>query len=266
MGVVNLSSHSFFHACPDKNSAVRLAFDLIDQGADILDLGVEATNPAVKNLASPSSEQQLAAFLPVIHEIVSKHQVWVSIDTSDPCVMRACIEAGAHIINDQRALSVPGALACVADLQVPVCLMHFFQPIRIPGSTSLDALFLATYQALQERIVQCQRAGIAKEQIIIDPGFGGGYYGKNTEENFYLLRHLERFLDLQCPILVGLSRKKFLGSVLGGVPVGGRKSASTAASVLAVSQGARIVRVHDVKETKDAMAVFHAWSESSSNS
>lgn len=256
MGIINVSPNSFFNPLHSTEMALKTAEKMVLAGADILDIGGEATNPSV-NIAieAPSLQMELDRVLPVLEALRSRFDVLISIDTSQPVVMREAALRGADIINDQRALSVPGALDVVAHYRLPVCLMHFFKVTRAPGSSTLPALLLQIHQDLLARLVLCDAAGILRDRIILDPGFGGGNYGKNTEENFYVLKNIKHIIELGFPVLVGLSRKSMLGEVLGGAGPSERLYATVAADTLAVYMGAHILRGHDVRAMKDAIAV-----------
>lgn len=255
MGVINCSAGSFFHALPVLSDAVEKAQEMIAQGALIIDVGAVATNPKIDMQSDiPSPEEECDRVLPVIEAIAKRFDVLISVDTSSPVVMQAAVSAGAGMINDQRALRGAGALEMAAKLAVPICLMHHFNPIRLPESSSKTALLSQILNELQSDVARCLDAGIAKNRLIIDPGFGGGNFGKSADENFFLLSQLYRFKALDLPILVGLSRKAMLGELL-NLPVENRLNASVTAAVIAAMQGADIVRVHDVKETVEAMHI-----------
>ena len=256
MGVINMSPDSFFNPISGFDDALCQADKMLQAGASIIDVGGEATNPTI-NIAAhvPSVQQQIDRVMPAIEAIHARLPVLISIDTSEPAVMQAAVQAGAAMINDQRALTVEGALQMAVSLQVPVCLMHMFNPPRQPASTTVQEMLLQIKNELHARIDVCVAAGLARELLVIDPGFGGGNYGKNRAENFYLLRHLAVFLEFELPLLVGLSRKSFLGEALGGASPEQRLHASVAAATLALQQGANIIRAHDVKATVDAMKV-----------
>ncbi len=260
MGVINMSPNSFYNPAKNSDDALHQVDAMVKAGANFVDVGGEATNPCVEiEKEAPSVQQEIDRLLPVIEAIKQRFPILVSVDTSQPKVMRAVLEAGADMINDQRALRVPGAIDIVAQYKVPVCLMHFFNPQREPGSSSHKELLNTICSDLQLAVSRCQSAGVAKDRIIIDPGFGQGNYGKNTAENFYLLAQLQSFCDLGYPVLVGWSRKSMLGDVMGGAPADKRLSGSIAAAVLAAKEGASIIRVHDVAETVDALTVFSAY-------
>ncbi len=256
MGIINLSPQSFYHATPTYDDALRCAEQMVLDGADILDIGAVATNPTVNiNSDIPSVQAELDAVMPFI-ELLSKNvDINISVDTYRADVMRESIARGAHMINDQRALTEVNALETAVKLNVPVCLMHHFNPPRTAGSTSKEDLLSQIISDLKKQADRCLSAGMSKENIILDPGFGGGSFGKNADENFYLLSKLEKITALDFPVLVGLSRKSFLGELC-NADIENRLSASIAAAVIAAQKGAAILRVHDVKATKDALQVM----------
>ena len=255
MGVINVSPNSFYNPHLDLNSAFRTAEKMVCDGADILDIGGEATNPFVNiNADSPSLQTELDRLMPAIEGIKKRFDILISVDTSRPQVMREAINVGADIINDQRALQVEGALMVARELKSPVCLMHFPTSKRKPGSTSCAHLLATVKQGLKDAVERCERQGLSRNQIIIDPGFGQGNYGKNLNENFYLLNHLSEFLSLGLPVLSGWSRKSMIGDILNQLPAD-RLYGSIAADVLAVYQGASIIRTHDVKASQEAVRI-----------
>lgn len=260
MGVINASPNSFYNAYPFANQALAVAERMIEEGVDILDIGGEATNPTVNLNDALTVQLELDRVIPLISSIKSRFDILISVDTSQPEVMRQAIAAGADMINDQRALSLPGAVEAVVDSAVSVCLMHWQLPPRRPGSSSPDVLLNQTVSALLNRAKQVERAGISGDRIILDPGFGGGNYGKSAAENAYLLQQLAKFVETNYPILVGWSRKSMIGE-LTGAAVEERLPGSIAAAVLAVSKGAKIIRAHDVAATKQALAIVHACAE-----
>lgn len=263
MGVINMSPDSFYRPYSSVDEILKTVEGMVKSGADIIDVGGEATNLTVDLDNSPDVQQQIDRVAPLIEMISRQFPVLISVDTSQPAVMREAVARGAHIINDQRGLQVSGALAAVVELNVPVCLMHFFTAPRRPGSCSLMELLAMIKADLWTVTARCQTAGISHDRIIIDPGFGQGHYCKNAQENYYLLAHLAEFSALGFPILVGWSRKSMIGETLGGVSVQERLYGSIAAAALAAMQGASIIRVHDVVETIDAIKVFRAMHEHS---
>ncbi|HWT29005.1 MAG TPA: dihydropteroate synthase [Methylophilaceae bacterium] len=254
MGIVNVTPDSFsdggkFVAV---DNAVAHAMQLVEDGADILDIGGESTRPGAVPV---SLEDELRRVIPVIEALAKVTRVPLSIDTYKPQVMQAALDAGASLINDIRALQEPGALEIAASTDAGICLMHMQ---GLPATMQVDPRYddvVAEVRAfLAERMAAAEAAGIASERILLDPGFG---FGKRTEHNIALLQALPQLLDLGRPLLVGLSRKSVLGQLTGG-DVSVRLHSSIAASVLSVMKGARIVRVHDVKATADALKVVAA--------
>lgn len=257
MGVVNRSPNSFFNPMNNNDQALREVERMVNAGVHIIDVGGEASNPFVNiEQESPDTSEELARVAPCIELIKARFDVLVSVDTSYPAVMRAAVEAGADIINDQRALQMPEALATAAELQTPVCLMHGFYPPREAGSSSLKDFLQRVKYDLSARIAACQMAGIPRDRLIIDPGFGQGHYGKNCDENSYLLAHLPALTPI-APVLVGWSRKSMIGDIL-QVPIEDRLYGSLAAATMAAILGAAIIRVHDVPESMDAIKIVNA--------
>jgi dihydropteroate synthase len=254
MGIVNVTPDSFSDGGKYESTekAVEHALKLVEEGADILDIGGESTRPG----ATPVSlEDELSRVVPVIEQLSKLTQVPLSIDTYKPQVMQAALDAGADLINDVRALQEPGALDIAARSTAGVCLMHMQ---GLPATMQLDPQYddvVAEVRAfLAARMAAAEAAGISRSRIVLDPGFG---FGKRTEHNIALLQGLPEILSLGRPLLVGLSRKSVLGQITGG-DVYVRLHASLAASVISVMKGARIVRVHDVKATADALKVAAA--------
>lgn len=259
MGIVNVTPDSFSdggsHLSTD--AAIAHAYQLIEDGASILDIGGESTRPG----AAPVSEQEeMERVLPVIeglHGIL----VPISIDTYKPQVMRAALAAGASMVNDVNALQAEGALDAVAKSGAAVCLMHKKgDPENMQFEPNYRDVMTEVMTFLQMRVMMVQAIGIARERIVVDPGFG---FGKSLPHNLELLRGLEAFRALGVPVLAGLSRKSMLGAITGR-DVSERMAASVAASLLAVQRGASIVRVHDVRETVDALKVWNAVNGSGS--
>ena len=249
MGILNTTPDSFsdggrFDSIP---LAVDHARSMVAAGADIIDVGGESTRPGA---APVSADEEIRRVIPVIETIRSEMDVLISIDSSKPEVMRAAVAAGAGLINDVCALRQPGALETVAELQVPVCLMHMQgQPRDMQHNPSYRDVVQEVTDFLVERANLCEQAGIAREDIILDPGFG---FGKSLEHNLTLFRSLRHFCSLPYACLVGVSRKSMLGQITGR-EADQRMPASIAAAVLADQAGAAIVRVHDVPETVDAL-------------
>lgn len=256
MGIVNVTPDSFsdggcFHS---SELAIQHARKLIEQGADLLDIGGESTRPGAQAV---DLDEELKRVLPVL-EGLSNCGVPLSVDTLKPQVMRAAIRAGADMINDVNALRAEGALQAVADSTVGVCLMHMRGEPRTMQQGPLYQDVITEVKAfLDERIAAAEQAGILRNRIVIDPGFG---FGKTLEHNLGMLRHLDAFVGLGVPLLAGLSRKSMLGA-LTGLPVGERMVPSIAAAVISAMKGAKILRVHDVKETRQALQVVSALGE-----
>ncbi len=250
MGVVNLHPASFA-SISYRNSiqeTIEQVTAMVEQGAAIIDLGAEPTNPQrIAGTTSIDAKEELTRLLPVLKELTRIIQVPISIDTSQPEVMRAAYNEGASIVNDVRALAYEGALEAVATSDMGVCLMH--------QGSGKD--IMAIKQFLVDKAQHCEQAGIAHNRIVLDPGIGNGSFGKTSEENLRLLQRLNRMTDCDYPILVGVSRKTFIGDVL-QVPETDRLAGSLAALVVAYQQGARILRVHDVKESMQALKIIQA--------
>lgn len=240
--------------CASPESALHHAVRLVEEGADWLDIGGESTRPGSIPV---SVEEELRRIMPVV-EALNHRNMLVSVDTSKPEVMRAAIKAGAAMINDVNALQAPGALEAIAEGGVTACLMHMQgNPHNMQANPQYNNVVAEVKDYLRRRLDAAQAAGIPPESLVIDPGFG---FGKTLEHNLDLLRHLDRFTDMGVPVMVGLSRKSMLGKIIGNQG-GDRIHASVAAALLASAKGARILRVHDVKATKDALAVYNAVNE-----
>ena len=253
MGVVNITPDSFSDGgmFADTAQAIAHAQRLIGEGADILDLGGESTRPGA---APVSLEVERQRVLPVL-EAVASGGVPVAVDTRKPELMREAIAAGAAMINDVTALSGPGALAAVARAPVAVCLMHMQgDPATMQANPDYRDVVREVRDFLAQRVAVAEAAGIARNRIVVDPGFG---FGKTVEHNLALLRSLREFTSLGGALLAGLSRKAMLGRLTGREPLE-RVHASVAAALLAIQNGAHIVRVHDVAATRDALAVWNA--------
>lgn len=255
MGIVNVTPDSFSdggeHATLE--AAVAHALKLADEGADLLDVGGESTRPGAEEV---SLEEELRRVIPVIEQLAKQTKLPISIDTSKPEVMRAAVAAGAGMINDVYALRREGALDAAAELRVPVVLMHMLgEPRSMQQSPVYDEVVGDVHRFLTERLFAAEMAGIAKKNLIVDPGFG---FGKNTQHNLSLLAQLQRFTELGVPVLAGLSRKRTLGEITGRDAAQDRVSASVAAHLIAAQRGARILRVHDVAQTVDALKVWNA--------
>jgi dihydropteroate synthase len=254
MGIVNVTPDSFSDGgrFSKANLALEHALSLIEQGADILDVGGESTRP---NAVPVSLQEELDRVIPVIEGLVNQINIPISIDTYKPQVMQAAIDAGASIVNDVRALQESGAIDMIAASNVGVCLMHMQgTPQTMQINPQYNDVVAEVKAFLQQRLVACEEAGIVKNRILLDPGFG---FGKTRVHNITLIQHLARFASLGQPLLVGLSRKSVLGQVTGN-DVDARLYSSIAASVISAMVGAKILRVHDVKATVEALKVVIA--------
>lgn len=254
MGILNVTPDSFSDG--GKFSSFELACqhadDMVAQGALIIDIGGESTRPGA---ADVTVEDELARVIPLVEYVAKHHDVWISVDTSKPEVMRQAVNAGAHLINDVRALLEPGALEAAAQLNVPICLMHMQgAPRSMQTAPEYRDVVADVTEFLRERIQACIDAGIPRERLLIDPGFG---FGKTLEHNYELLAKLERFEQFELPILIGLSRKSMIGNLLAR-PTSERLAGSLAGAMIAAQKGAHIIRVHDVPETVDMLKVLQA--------
>lgn len=254
MGVLNVTPDSFSDGgrFGTLDAALRRAETMVGAGAAIIDIGGESTRPGADDVAE---NEELDRVIPVIEAVRRNLDVPISIDTSKPGVMRAAVAAGAGLINDVFALRLPGALEAAVELQQPVCLMHMQgEPRTMQVDPQYDDVVADVTQFLRQRVAECERAGIHRGRIIVDPGFG---FGKSPAHNVELLANLGAITAIGCPVLIGVSRKATLG-ILTGRDVGNRLSASLAAAVLGVVQGAQIVRAHDVAGTVDALVITRA--------
>ena len=258
MGIVNVTPDSFSdggaHVTPD--AAVAHGLLLAGQGADILDVGGESTRPGA---AAVPLQEELRRVVPVIERLARETALPISVDTSHPEVMRAAVAAGAGFINDVRALQAPDALHVAAQLGVPVCVVHMQgEPRSMQQTPQYADVVEDVHRFLAERLFACELEGIPKSRVFVDPGFG---FGKTLEHNLALLRALPRLAGLGAGLMVGLSRKSMIGALTGVADAGARVVGSTAAALLAAQRGARIVRVHDVAATRQALAVWQALAE-----
>ena len=253
MGVVNITPDSFSDGGRflDAAAAVAHARALAADGADIIDIGGESSRPGA---APVSEDDELNRVLPVLHELKDLGRP-VSVDTRRPRVMAEAIRAGASMINDIEALCAAGALEALAASDCAVCLMHKQgEPATMQQAPHYDDVVREVFAFLHERIIRCEEAGIARSRIVADPGFG---FGKTVQHNLAILKNLPALLKLEAPILAGLSRKSTLGK-LTGRPVEERLAGSLAMALLALQGGATILRVHDVRETRDVVQVWEA--------
>lgn len=255
MGILNLTPDSFSDGGRYLRwqDALTHAQAMQQDGATIIDLGAESTRPGAHAV---SSQEEMDRLLPVLEQLSARLDIVFSIDTSTAEVISASAQLGAGLINDVRALTRPNALQAAAATGLPVCLMHMQgQPNTMQEQPKYDDVVLQVLDFLQARMQACQQAGISAEKIVIDPGFG---FGKTLNHNLQLLAQLQRFQQLACPVLVGVSRKSMLGAVLNGAAIDQRLYAGLAAAVLAVERGASIIRTHDVKPTYDALKMLSA--------
>jgi dihydropteroate synthase len=255
VGIINVTPDSFSDGgqFADLESAVAHGVRLAEEGADMLDVGGESTRPGS---ADVSVEEELRRVLPVIEQLIARTALPIAVDTSKPEVMRAAVAAGAGMINDVYALRREGAMDAAADLRVPICLMHMQgEPRSMQDAPYYDDVVGEVHRFLTDRLIACELAGIDRRKVMVDPGFG---FGKDLEHNLALLRRLERFADLGSGVYAGLSRKSMIGTLTGRKDPAERAAGSVAAALIAVQRGARMVRVHDVAATVDAVKVWHA--------
>lgn len=259
MGVLNVTPDSFsdggkFNAL---DNAIRQAELFIEQGADVIDIGGESTRP---NAQPVSLNEELSRVLPVIEKLASRIAKPISIDTYKPEVMTSAVNAGAGIINDVYALRTEGALEAAKNANVPVCLMHMQNnPTSMQNNPNYDNVVDEVANFLQARMKACEAIGISRDKIWLDPGFG---FGKTLNHNVNLLNRFKELTALGVPILAGLSRKSMIGHLI-GLDVEDREYASIALALIAVQNGANIVRVHDVKGTHDAIRIYEALMDNS---
>jgi dihydropteroate synthase len=255
VGVLNVTPDSFSDGglYADADAAVAHGLRMVEEGADMLDVGGESTRPGAGEVPL---EEELRRVIPVIERLVAETTVPVAVDTSKPEVMRAAVAAGAGMINDVYALRREGALAAAADAGVPVCVMHMLgEPRSMQDDPRYDDVVGEVHRFLAERVFACEMAGIDKRRVLVDPGFG---FGKTLEHNLALLRELERFGELAAGVYVGLSRKAMIGTLTGRTVHAERVAGSLAAALVAAQRGAILVRVHDVAASRDALAVWQA--------
>jgi dihydropteroate synthase len=253
-GIVNVTPDSFSDGGRyiDPATAIDHGHALIAQGAELLDVGGESTRPGAR---PPTLADEIARVVPVIEALARSTSIPISVDTSRPEVMREAVAAGACFINDVRALRYPGALATAAELDVPVCLVHMRgEPHTMQQSPEYVDVLIEVRAFLLHRVEACVRAGIPRDHIVLDPGFG---FGKTLVHNLDLLANLRHIADIGLPVMAGLSRKGMLGAITGR-DVEHRQVASAAAALVATQNGASLLRVHDVAETVDALAVLNA--------
>lgn len=259
MGVLNITPDSFsdggklFGADGAKMDVVlRTAEDMLRDGATILDVGGESTRPGAAVVAE---QEELDRVVPVVEALVERLGAIVSVDTSTPAVMRETAAVGAGMINDVRGLEREGALQAAADTGLPICLMHMQgTPQTMQANPDYSDVVDEVIEYLADRVAACEALGIARERLIVDPGFG---FGKTVEHNLRLLADLPLFTKLSLPLLVGMSRKSMLDKITGR-GVDERLAGSITLAALAAERGAHIIRVHDVRESSDALAVVNA--------
>lgn len=257
MGILNVTPDSFSDGghYVTLDDAFQHAKAMVAAGAEIVDVGGESTRPGAKPVAL---QEELDRVIPVVEKL-SALNIPVSIDTSKAEVMREAVRAGAAFINDVCALRNPDALTTVAELNVPVCLMHMQgEPRTMQYKPAYQDVINEVTSFLLERVEVCKKAGISSERVILDPGFG---FGKTLRHNLFLLKHLDILVDTGFPVLIGFSRKSMIGQIIGehsNAAVSERLSGSLAATIIGVLKGARIIRTHDVKETVEALKVFNA--------
>jgi dihydropteroate synthase len=253
MGVVNVTPDSFSDGGRffDAKTALARARKLAEDGADLIDIGGESTRPGA---AAVPEEEELRRILPVLEGL---KDLAVSVDTRRPRVMKAALEAGASMINDVDALAAPGALEALAGSQCAVCLMHKKgEPATMQQDPQYDDVVQEVKAFLNEALERAKGAGVATARLVVDPGFG---FGKTARHNLQLLKNLSQLAELGVPVLAGLSRKSTLAK-LTGRPVDERLAGSLALALLALQGGAKILRVHDVRETRDVVRVWEAYS------
>ena len=253
MGILNVTPDSFSDGghFNHLDKAFTHAREMVAQGADIIDVGGESTRPGAQAV---SVDEEADRVLPVVEKIARELDVMISVDTSRPEIISACAKAGAHLWNDIRALQEEGAVKCAAKLQIPICLMHMQgQPRTMQIAPHYDDVVKEVTDFLIERAQICIDAGVKPENIILDPGFG---FGKNLDDNYMLLQNLDKLCALPYPILSALSRKSMLGAIINQKDPALRDIASVSGALISVIKGAKIVRVHDVKATKEALEIL----------
>ena len=254
MGVLNVTPDSFSDGglYTSRDQALIRARRMVEAGAAIIDIGGESTRPGATPVAV---EEELERVIPVIEALAGECDRVLSVDTSAPEVMRAAVAAGAGLINDVRGLSRPGALEAAAGCAVPVVLMHSLADPRAAARWGDGDVMARIIDYLSARVAACVDQGMPRQSLVLDPGFGGGMFGKTLEQNLDILRQFSLLRQLDCPLLAGISRKSFLAGS-DNRPAAARMAASLAGAVLLVQSGASIVRVHDVQETVDALALL----------
>lgn len=257
MGILNVTPDSFSDGGlhQDAGRAVEAGLRMVEQGAAMLDIGGESTRPGARPV---SADEEVDRVAPVIEALARRTEVVLSVDTSKPKVIEAAMQAGAHLVNDVRALRLPGALAAVAAADAAVCVMHMVgEPGTMQADPRYDDVVDEVRRFLVERVAACRAAGIGGDSIAVDPGIG---FGKTVQHNLELLRNLRAFTELGGPLLVGVSRKSMVGMITGR-PVGERVVGSATLAAACIERGANIVRVHDVAATVDAVKIVEALGE-----
>lgn len=255
MGILNATPDSFSDGGQFNSidSGLAHAAAMVRDGANIIDVGGESTRPGAVGV---SLQEELDRVIPLIEKIRQELDVCISVDSSSPEVFFEAKKAGAHLLNDVRGLQREGALQAAKKTGLPVCIMHMQgEPKTMQNKPEYGDIISDVYGFLSQRIQACLVAGIQRHQVLIDPGFG---FGKTLEDNYALLARLPHFQKLDVPILVGLSRKSMIAGVLNNAPVNERQTGSVAGAVIAAMNGAKILRVHDVKQTSDALKVVQA--------
>ncbi len=259
MGILNVTPDSFYDGglYQQKDKALRRALELIDNGADIIDIGGESSRPGA---AVVSCQEELDRVMPIIEALNSETEAFLSIDTYKPEVMKQAVGAGAHMINDIKALLEPGSLEMAARLQVPVCLMHMQgSPETMQNNPGYErGVTQEVNDFFEQRLLASERAGLPKSLLMIDPGFG---FGKSVDHNLELIHKVDSFLKHQRPVVLGVSRKSTIGAILNKVE-SERLSGSLALTCYAALKGMAMIRTHDVKETRDAFKVLKTLHQS----
>lgn len=258
MGILNVTPDSFSDGgrYTERDAALRQAEQMLRDGAAILDVGGESTRPGA---AAVSEQEELDRVVPIVEALSNELDALVSVDTSTAAVISDSAEAGAGLINDVRSLRRPGAMQAAAASQLPVCLMHMLgEPGSMQDNPRYDDVTAEVVAFLREQVAACEQAGIPRERLLVDPGFG---FAKTVQHNLQLMQEMAELQALALPILIGVSRKSLFGKVLDR-DVSERLPGSLAAAVMCVERGAMIVRAHDVKETVDVVRFAHAVRES----
>ncbi len=264
MGILNVTPDSFSDGSQlgqldgstfkvDFEKVLKRAESMVEAGALILDVGGESTRPGAKEV-SPAEE--IDRVIPIVELLQKNFDVCLSVDTSAPELLKEALNLNINLVNDIRAMTRNGTLQLLAESNAAVCLMHMQgQPRTMQKDYHYDDVVKDVMDFLHERVKECEAAGVSRNRMLVDPGFG---FGKSVNHNFRLLRHLDKFTELELPILAGLSRKSMLGAVT-GKEVGEREAASVSAATLALQGGANIIRAHDVAATMDAIRVHCAY-------